>query len=151
MTEVLPNWNLKDFYLSIEDKQINKDLELFKQFTINFSEKYKDRLLSHASDFEKIIQVYEDGNELGDKLGNYAFLIYATNMNDQKTVQFYQGINEKLTEISSDLIFFTNEINSMLGYSESEIFKVSAKTGEGVEDLIKEIDDNDLDLSLIHI
>ena len=33
----------------------------------------------------------------------------------------------------------TNEINSMLGYSESEIFKVSAKTGEGVEDLIKEI------------
>jgi oligoendopeptidase F len=112
MTEVLPNWNLKDFYLSIEDKQIDKDLELFKQFTINFSEKYKDRLLSHASDFEKIIQVYEDGNELGDKLGNYAFLIYATNMNDQKTVQFYQGINEKLTEISSDLIFFTNEINS---------------------------------------
>ena len=112
MTEVLPNWNLKDFYLSIDDKQIDKDLELFKQFTINFSKKYKDRLLSHASDFEKIIQVYEDGNELGDKLGNYAFLIYATNMNDQKTVQFYQGINEKLTEISSDLIFFTNEINS---------------------------------------
>ena len=112
MTEVLPNWNLKDFYLSIDDKQIDKDLELFKKFTINFSEKYKDRLLSHASDFEKIIQVYEDGNELGDKLGNYAFLIYATNMNDQKTVQFYQGINEKLTEISSDLIFFTNEINS---------------------------------------
>ena len=112
MTEVLPNWNLKDFYLSIDDKQIDKDLELFKQFTINFSEKYKDRLLSHASDFEKIIQMYEDGNELGDKLGNYAFLIYATNMNDQKTVQFYQGINEKLTEISSDLIFFTNEINS---------------------------------------
>jgi hypothetical protein len=30
MTEVLPNWNLKDFYLSIEDKQIDKDLELFQ-------------------------------------------------------------------------------------------------------------------------
>ena len=33
-------------------------------------------------------------------------------MNDQETVQFYQGINEKLTEISSNLIFFTNEINA---------------------------------------
>ena len=32
-------------------------------------------------------------------------------MNDQETVQFYQGINEKLTEISSNLIF-TNEINA---------------------------------------
>ena len=112
MTETLPNWNLKDFYLSIDDKQIEKDLELFKNFTLNFSNKYKDKLLSFALDFEKIIKEYEDGNELGDKLGNYAFLIYATNMNDQKTVQFYQGINEKLTEISSNLIFFTNEINS---------------------------------------
>ena len=112
MTETLPNWNLKDFYLSIDDKQIEKDLELFKNFTLNFSNKYKDKLLSFTLDFEKIIKEYEDGNELGDKLGNYAFLIYATNMNDQKTVQFYQGINEKLTEISSNLIFFTNEINS---------------------------------------
>ena len=112
MSETLPNWNLKDFYLSIDDKQIEKDLELFKNFTLNFNNKYKDKLLSFALDFEKIIKEYEDGNELGDKLGNYAFLIYATNMNDQKTVQFYQGINEKLTEISSNLIFFTNEINS---------------------------------------
>jgi len=112
MSETLPNWNLKDFYLSIDDKQIENDLELFKNFTLNFSNKYKDKLLSFALDFEKIIKEYEDGNELGDKLGNYAFLIYATNMNDQKTVQFYQGINEKLTEISSNLIFFTNEINS---------------------------------------
>ena len=112
MSETLPNWNLKDFYLSIDDKQIEKDLELFKKFTLNFSNKYKDKLLSYSLDFEKIIQEYEDGNELGDKLGNYAFLIYATNMNEQKTVQFYQGINEKLTEISSNLIFFTNEINS---------------------------------------
>ena len=112
MSETLPNWNLKDFYLSIDDRQIEKDLELFKNFTLNFSNKYKDKLLSFALDFEEIVKEYEDGNELRDKLGNYAFLIYATNMNDQKTVQFYQGINEKLTEISSNLIFFTNEINS---------------------------------------
>ena len=112
MSETLPNWNLKDFYLSIDDKQIEKDLELFKNFALNFNNNYKDKLLSFALDFEKIIKEYEEGNELGDKLGNYAFLIYATNMNDQKTVQFYQGINEKLTEISSNLIFFTNEINS---------------------------------------
>ena len=93
MSETLPNWNLKDFYLSIDDKQIEKDLELFKNFTLNFSNKYKDKLLSYAVDFEKIIKEYEDGNELGDKLGNYAFLIYATNMNDQKTVQFLSLIH----------------------------------------------------------
>ena len=112
MTEKLPNWNLNDFYSSIEDEQINHDLNNFKKFTINFKKKYKGKLLSQSQHFEKIIKEYEQGSELGDKLGNYAFLIYATNMNEQTIVQFYQGINEKLTEISSDLIFFTNEINN---------------------------------------
>ena len=112
MADKLPNWNLEDFYSSIKDEQIELDLEEFKKFSISFNDKYKGKLIAQSQKLETIIKEYEDGNELGDKLGNYAFLIYATNMNDQDTVQFYQGINEKLTEISSSLIFFTNEINA---------------------------------------
>ncbi len=112
MTEVLPNWNLKDFYESIDDERIQADLKQFEEFAKNFQLKYKSKLLGHSKLFEKVIQEYEEGSELGDKLGNYAFLIYATNMNETKIVQFYQDINEKLTELSSDLIFFTNEINA---------------------------------------
>ena len=112
MADKLPNWNLGDFYSSIKDEQIELDLEDFKKFSISFNDKYKGKLIAQSQKLETIIKEYEDGNELGDKLGNYAFLIYATNMNDQDTVQFYQGINEKLTEISSSLIFFTNEINA---------------------------------------
>ena len=112
MTEVLPNWNLKDFYDSIDDERIQADLKQFEEFAKNFQLKYKSKLLGHSKLFEKVIQEYEEGSELGDKLGNYAFLIYATNMNETKIVQFYQDINEKLTELSSDLIFFTNEINA---------------------------------------
>ena len=112
MTEVLPNWNLKDFYDSIDDERIQADLKQFEEFAKNFQLKYKSKLLDHSKFFEKVIQEYEEGSELGDKLGNYAFLIYATNMNETKIVQFYQDINEKLTELSSDLIFFTNEINA---------------------------------------
>ena len=112
MADKLPNWNLGDFYSSIKDKQIELDLEEFKKFSISFNDKYKGKLIAQSQKLETIIKEYEDGNELGDKLGNYAFLIYATNMNDQDTVQFYQGINEKLTEVSSNLIFFTNELNA---------------------------------------
>ena len=112
MTEVLPNWNLKDFYDSIDDERIQADLKQFEEFAKKFQLKYKNKLLDHSKLFEKVIQEYEVGSELGDKLGNYAFLIYATNMNETKIVQFYQDINEKLTELSSDLIFFTNEINA---------------------------------------
>jgi len=112
MTEILPNWNLKDFYDSIDDNLIQSDLNQFEKFAKNFQQKYKSKLLDHSNFFERVIEEYEQGSELGDKLGNYAFLIYATNMNETKIVQFYQDINEKLTELSSDLIFFTNEINS---------------------------------------
>ena len=112
MSNNLPNWNLKDFYLSFKDKAISQDLDIFQKFTKTFKENYKDKLLSHSSKLENIIEEYENGNEIGDKLGNYAFLIYATNMDVPEIVQFYQDINEKLTEISSDLIFFTNEINA---------------------------------------
>ena len=112
MSDNLPNWNLKDFYSSFKDEAISKDLDNFKKYTKTFRESYKDKLLSHSSKLENIIEEYENGNEIGDKLGNYAFLIYATNMDVSEIVQFYQDINEKLTEISSDLIFFTNEINA---------------------------------------
>jgi len=113
MSEKLPNWNLEDFYLNLKDNQINVDLDIFKKFSESFNEKYKGQIEKYSDSFESIIEEYENGNETGDKLGNYAFLIYATNMNDEEIVQFYQGINEKLTEISSQLIFFTNEINSL--------------------------------------
>lgn len=113
MSEKLPNWNLEDFYLNIKDDQINLDLDTFKKFSESFNKKYKGQIEKYSNSFESVIEEYENGNETGDKLGNYAFLIYATNMNDEETVQFYQGINEKLTEISSNLIFFTNEINSL--------------------------------------
>ena len=112
MSNKLPNWNLKDFYSSFKDEAISQDLDIFQKFTKTFKENYKDKLLSHSSKLENIIEEYENGNEIGDKLGNYAFLIYATNMDVPEIVQFYQDINEKLTEISSDLIFFTNEINA---------------------------------------
>ncbi len=113
MSENLPNWNLNDFYSNIKDEQINFDLDTFRKFSESFNKQYKENIEKNSDNFESVIEEYEDGNEIGDKLGNYAFLIYATNMNDEKVVQFYQGINEKLTEISSNLIFFTNEINSL--------------------------------------
>ena len=37
MTEKLPNWNLKDFYNSYEDLQIQKDINIFKTFVASSS------------------------------------------------------------------------------------------------------------------
>ena len=92
MSENLPNWNLKDFYTDIKDDQINIDLDAFREFSESFNKKYKENIEKNSDNFESVIEEYENGNEIGDKLGNYAFLIYATNMNNEEIVQFYQGI-----------------------------------------------------------
>ena len=113
MAGKLPNWNLRDFYESYEDKKIYDDLILYKEFVNKFSQKYKGRLLSFYQNFDDVIKEFEKGSEVSVKLECYAFLLYATNMNDDKIVQFYQKINEEITEITGDLIFFTNSINSL--------------------------------------
>ena len=102
MTEKLPNWNLKDFYNSYEDLQIQKDINIFKNFVASFSKKYSGNILNFSESFDDVISEFEDGCEISAKLECYAFLIYATNMNDTKIVQFYQKISEEMTEISGD-------------------------------------------------
>ena len=66
----------------------------------------------------------------------------------QTLANVYLAINEDVTIIpvlnkidspNAQTERVTNEITSMLGYKKDEILKVSAKTGEGVEELIKEI------------
>ena len=127
MSNNLPNWNLNDFYSSINDELISKDIESFQKFAHSFKQKYKNKLVSLSTEFENIIEKFEIGNEIGDKIGNYAFLVYSTNMDTPDIVKFYQDINEKLTEISSDLIFFTNEINSS---SEEDFKKIIDGSGK---------------------
>ena len=125
MTEKLPNWNLKDFYNSYEDPQIQKDINTFKDFVSSFSKKYSGKILNFSEIFDAVISEFEDGCEISAKLECYAFLIYATNMNDSKIVQFYQKISEEMTEISGDLIFFTNSINN---FNKSDFDKILSNT-----------------------
>ena len=144
MSNKLPNWNLNDFYSSYKDEHIFKDLDLFKKSTKSFKENYKDQLISNSSKFENIIKEYETINEIGDKLGNYAFLIYSTNMDVPNIVKFYQDINENLTEISSDLIFFTNEINSTSDEEFNNLLNCSGKYSNWLNN-IRRFKDHQLD------
>ena len=144
MSNKLPNWNLNDFYSSYKDEHISKDLDLFKKSTKSFKENYKDQLISNSSKFENIIKEYETINEIGDKIGNYAFLIYATNMDVPDIVKFYQDINENLTEISSDLIFFTNEINSTSDEEFNNLLNGSGKYSNWLNN-IRRFKDHQLD------
>ena len=119
----LPKWNLNDFYSGISDKKIEKDLTqsqtLVKKFVLDYLGKVEKL---DAAIFTQAVKDYEVIGELMGKIGSYAQLVFAGNMADAGNAQFYQNIQEKLTVISSEMLFFTLAINKLSDAKVKTIF-----------------------------
>ncbi len=59
------------------------------------------------------IEEFERFVELMGRLGSFAGLYYAGNQSDPERAKFYGDISEKLTAISTDIIFFDLELNQI--------------------------------------
>jgi len=124
----LPHWDLTHLYTSIQDPEISKDLDLTTQTTQKFNHSYKGKLSNLTGDeFAKAIETYEALDEILSKLMSYAYLNYATQVSHPDATSFLQTIQEKITDISADLIFFTLELNKLpesyfnAAYQDSEL------------------------------
>ncbi len=108
----LPIWNLRDFYNNINDIQISKDINYIKNSSKNFQKKYEGRVnhLSSQKLLTAILQL-EKIDEKKAKILSYAYLLYASNVEDKKNKIFLQKIQEKITTLNSSTIFFNLELN----------------------------------------
>ena len=110
----MPEWNLTDLYTAPDSPEVTHDFEMCRERAKAFSAHYAGKLAVLAGDaLGGAIAEYEQIQETLSKLMTYAFLSYSVAMNDQKRGAFYQGTAEKVTDISSDLLFFTLEINKI--------------------------------------
>ena len=114
MDDTYPQWNLKEFYDSYKSEKINIDIEKIRSSTIKFNKKYKNTLKNLSN--KKIIQSIKEFEIIEERIGklkSYIYLIYCTNQLDTEIVAFYQKVNEQLTNIDSNLLFFCLELNSL--------------------------------------
>ena len=114
MDDTYPQWNLKEFYDSYKSEKINIDIKKIRSSTIKFNKKYKNTLKNLSN--KKIIQSIKEFEIIEEKIGklkSYIYLIYCTNQLDTEIVAFYQKVNEQLTNIDSNLLFFCLELNSL--------------------------------------
>lgn len=112
----LPRWNLTDFYQSIDDTAITKDLEKADQLARHFAQEYESKFKGTnwtATDLTKAIHQYETIEELLGKLISFAYLNYATHLTEASVIKFFQHIQEKVTAFSTHLIFFTLDLNNI--------------------------------------
>ncbi len=127
-TSALPVWNLSDLYASPTHPAVARDLKALTTQAGAFAKTYQGKLASLAADkFAEAIRAYESMQDLLGRLGSYAQLLYASDMNDPRVTQFYQNTVEELTVISAQLIFFGLEINNIDEKALASAYKKSPK------------------------
>lgn len=110
----LPEWNLSDFYSGITDKKIANDFARTEMLSKSFAKAYQGKVAKlKPAALAKAIAEYELISDLTGKLGSYASLVFAKNMQSPEISQFYQNTSEKLTTLSSSILFFTLDINKL--------------------------------------
>ncbi|MEA2781382.1 MAG: oligoendopeptidase, partial [Rhodospirillaceae bacterium] len=110
----LPQWDLSDLYTGPTDPAIETDLQRAAEDSKTFRQRWEGKLQAAAGDqLAEAVAAYEGLQDLLGRIGSYAQLVYAGNMTDPETARFYQTIQERLTDISADTLFFTLELNRL--------------------------------------
>ncbi len=108
----LPRWDLKDLYPSEDSPQLQADLASAKQQVDHIVSQYQGKLAKcTGGELAQAISAHEEVSEKVSKIGSYAFLLYATSIDNQSIAAFFQDVQEKITELTTPLVFFTLEIN----------------------------------------
>ncbi|WP_274425900.1 M3 family oligoendopeptidase [Chelativorans sp. YIM 93263] len=114
----LPVWNLADLYPGIHSPELASDMERTSREARAFEEKWKGRLAEEAAKgsegrLGEAVQEYERLDELFGRIGSYAGLVYADDTSNPERAKFYGDVQEKLTNASMHLLFFTLELNKV--------------------------------------
>ena len=109
-----PTWTLSDLYDGRCDPAIDNDLLTAAEGADAFRLQFAGRVASLDSPrLASAIETYQRIEEGLGKLLSFAQLCYSADTSDAAVGQFYQRITEKVTDVSSKLLFFTLEINRL--------------------------------------
>ncbi|MFC4273077.1 M3 family oligoendopeptidase [Sneathiella chungangensis] len=108
----LPEWDLTDLYPSRTSPELMEDLETAARDAKAFAAQYKGTLTGlDGQGLYLAIAKFEEIGELEGRIMSYAYLVYAGNMSDPEIGKFFQTMQEKISAIGTDLLFFTLELN----------------------------------------
>jgi len=110
----LPEWDLADLYPGQGSPELTRDLAGLGTAAAAFRARYQGRLadLSGAG-LGAAVAEYERLQETAGRIMSYAELMRAGDVADPEIARFSQTMHERITEISSEILFFTLEINRL--------------------------------------
>jgi oligoendopeptidase F len=112
----MPTWNLADLYASPDAPEVARDVTASAKIASEMKQRYQGKLKAMGGDGVKLAEAIKAYEDLADKLGRlgaYAGLLRAGDQGNPDYAKFYGDTSEKLTNISTDLIFFELELNQI--------------------------------------
>ena len=109
----LPRWDLADLYDGQDSPALEHDLAQADQAAQDFAAHAGRLDTLDAAGLAAAIAEYERIDVLLGRAASYAGLLFAGDSEDGAIGRFYQSINERVTQISTRLIFFTLELNQL--------------------------------------
>ncbi len=110
--EALPSWDLTDLYPAPDSPAVEADLVKAENAARAFAARLQGKLASiPGSALATAISDYERIEEILGRLVSYAQLLFSGDSTNAEIGRFYQTISERVTAISSHLLFFGLELN----------------------------------------
>jgi oligoendopeptidase F len=112
--EGLPNWDLSDLYPAPDNPAVAADFAKAEKAALAFAAAHQGRLGAMSGSVLAVaITEYERIEEVLGRLMSYAQLLFAGDSTNAEIGRFYQTASERVTVISSNLLFFTLELNRL--------------------------------------
>ena len=110
--EALPSWDLSDLYPGPQSAEIEADFQAAEAGARGFEAAHKGRLAAmDGAALAAALVECERIEEIQGRLMSYAQLRFSANSTDPVAGQFYQQVSERITVISSHMLFFALELN----------------------------------------
>jgi oligoendopeptidase F len=110
----LPRWDLSDLFPGPQSPELKAALAEAAEEAKGFAAAHRGRLQAlDGTALGQAVAHYEGLQDLTGRIASYAQLLYAGDMSDPEIARFYQTVQERLTDISSEILFFTLELNRL--------------------------------------
>lgn len=113
----LPEWDLTHLYPAMDSPAFAADVERAAVEARRFAELYRGKLAALAvredasAALTEAVRAYERLEDLVGKIMSYAGLVYSGDTTDPQRAKFYGDTQDKVTAISTELLFFGLELN----------------------------------------
>ncbi|MCU9849823.1 M3 family oligoendopeptidase [Defluviimonas sp. WL0024] len=123
----LPEWDLSDLYTAPDAPELARDMGWLEQACADFAASYEGKLATlDAAAMLGCIRAYERIEAVAGRIMSYAGLRYYQNTVDAARAKFMSDCQDKVTDFTTPLVFFSLEFNRIEDEAYTSLFNANA-------------------------